>query len=294
MSQNDLPGEERPSVQQLEKELAELREFQRTTFEFLHLFCNYIIKSPVLSILSTTKLLLTPQMSDENPGAWLHIITQNGVEIHKAIDAVLDAARYERKDLRHSYEEIFFEHYKSEQADLRQALQKAISQVREKVDFENEMQARSNELANALERILSPESEAIRLNINIPDNLPTVIGNPVILEQALADIAWFITNRFMLRKIAFEVGFNDDRVSLIISCTTLASIDQSPDLFQQFDAAPTFLVLDPRSLFLYNSRRILKLYDTQMKFNVEENGVTDNSSKISVTIVLPRHKVTES
>ena len=83
---DDKQPSEYPNLEEMRVQLEQLRSFQNTIYDFLHEFCNYDIKQPLLTVngyaeLMTTIGSLTPLQQE----LYLTTIRLNGEKILKSV-----------------------------------------------------------------------------------------------------------------------------------------------------------------------------------------------------------------
>jgi hypothetical protein len=258
----------RPSIEEMERELAELRQFRQTTYWFLILLCKYTILQSLSPILSYSEFLQDPELDPDFLLRISKLFTLKSEEIRGVIADVVDAASPELTDEPPLGDIVNL--YKSEKTDLHLVLQKAL------FPSKSEGYGRS--------KVLLDES---KLQIKLPDGLPPIRSNPYMLEFILNGVSRYMVSRIVKDDMAFNASFDEKSVTLIISCAVLD--DVPADILDQFASTSTFLALEPTTLSLYNSWQLLKLYGAEIKITPQSYSADRQSSGVSISIIFPRY-----
>lgn len=267
------------------REISRLLDFQEKAYYFLAIFCNYDIKEPLLAIKGYVDLLRREDLAAEYP-EFINTVAHNAESIRRIIDIVRDLAHA----MRGGEERIEWLRANNhpEAVDLNSFLSEHISQIKKNLQYHNDVHARNREIDKKQGHLVEEWTPA-EVAINLDNNLPAVKCSPIILEDVLSDLVWFITETHALSTgIKVLTTYDQQWVKIIFDCSTyyphryIAVLND----FKEFAAASTFLDFNVISLFLYKSWQQLKILNGELAFVVQDNTNTTQPSNIEVTVLL--------
>jgi hypothetical protein len=177
-----------------------------------------------------------------------------------------------------------------EPLDLNSFLDQSISEIKNNLQYQNEVRARNNLSAEKQGQKVKPW-KPVELGIDLAADLPTAQYNQVLLEDMLSDLVWFITGSHTERT-AMEIltTYDAQRVKLTFRCSTDHPLYYASVLedFQKFETASTFLDFNSNSLPLYKTWHKLKAFDGQVSYTVQDNTGTGQPSNIEVSVFVKR------
>jgi len=260
-------------------------EYQETVYSFLHNFCNYDIKEPLLTMKGYVELMQNASLA-KHQSLFLKIFERNQERILRRIDIVRDIAHYEKDGQK--LQERLKKHYPPEVIELNSLLAECVSEIQNDIDFEsNEYAAFSSELDQKI-GVTSRAKDPLRAVIKIGNSLPTVQCNPAMLRVILSNVVWFFREEMSKTEIRILTDFDEEWVKIVFSCFTFTPHTYVLRDYQNFETASTFLSFVIPSLFLYDSWRLLKIYDGLLMLNIQDNQDLQKLSSMEITIYLKR------
>jgi len=260
-------------------------EYQETVYSFLHNFCNSDIKEPLLTMKGYVELLQNASLA-KHQSLFLKVFERNQERILRRIDIVRDVARYEKDGQK--LQERLKKHYPPEVIELNSLLAECVSEIQNDIDFEsNEYAAFSSELDKKI-GVTSRAKDPLRAVIKIGNSLPTVQCNPAMLRVILSNVVWFFREEMSKTEIRILTDFDEEWVKIVFSCFTFTPHTYVLRDYQNFETASTFLSFVIPSLFLYDSWRLLKIYDGLLMLNIQDNQDLQKLSSMEITIYLKR------
>ena len=268
---SDIPHE------QLLEELAYLREFRTKVLEFLHILCNYDIKTPVISIRGYTDLMLQFPEFGQNPEIWLKVNQHLNREIFDVLDTVISMARFERapkQDLTiHPYSEI----------DIATIVEKHIAYVHQRLEEEHNIRQSIDKnperTSNSSDK---QEITVTRLVVNIPDDLPSIYGYENIIDHIFALLTPIVLKVRSKSEVRFSIEFDDQSISTIVGWVGQGPEPYLLENYNQFPSAHTGFAFSGPSLDLYLSWRLTQQLGGQLHF-----AIRDQTTHL-ITLTLPR------
>lgn len=253
-------------------EISRLLEFQKSSYSFLGLFCNYSIKEPLLALKGYTELLHNKDLAEQHP-KFLAIMTHQEEKIHRTIDLVRDLA-YIIRDGQERAESVKT-HLPPEPIDLNALLSESISLIDRNLQYQNQVHSYSSELS--IEKTQPWVFSEVRVSLG--DSLSISSCNPIILKEILSDLAWFTTTEGDSTIISFVdviTTFEQLSAKIVFRCSLRDPHRYTSALsdFQRFETSTTFLdFFNHISLSLYKCWHKLKIYNGELFFSVQDNYI---------------------
>jgi light-regulated signal transduction histidine kinase (bacteriophytochrome) len=195
-------------------------------------------------------------------------------EIFDVIDTVIAMAYFEREGWQRSLSLMAL--------DLAPILDRHLSHVRERIEYDNAMFRSHRELAkNSPNFIIGHDIIATDLVINIPEIVPPIQGDERMLDQTIDILSRIAVKHPLKREVRIEVSFDGSYVSVLISWTGSGREEHLLDMFRQFETARTGFAFSERGLGLYLCWQMTRLQGGQLQFGIRDQA----SHHITMTLL---------
>jgi K+-sensing histidine kinase KdpD len=251
-----------------------IQESRRSILLFLDRTLNYDVRTPTNTITGYVRFLtksLADRLTEEEKKAF-ESIKFAGEEITKIISVTQVAVRAEfRKD----------EVSPIVETDLNPILIKNISKIQARIKYENSIIADLRQQPNTQ---LWRDGLPIEIRVNIQDNLPPVMAEPLAMENITDSIVWFILNHNLISEVIVKAESSRNRVIVHIGCLSEDYLENPLEKFSQANQNGSRFIFNVHALALYNSWLKLKDCGGSMSIDLQEK------SRIVVIFTVPIYK----
>jgi hypothetical protein len=268
------------SLDEAKQLILSLLETREKMYYFLYVFCNYEIRQHLIPIKGFAEFMQRDDLSQEHPDFLMYIV-QNTEKLRRLIDVVRDATIAEWHWGRKSVNE----NHSLETMDLNSKILECVTQIREKVNFENEMRAYYAKTKTKHDTAeLAPQ---IKLIISVAEGMPVIKYDPFVFDHIMLELPLFLIGRIH-DELFVTANYDEESIKLTFSCLTKDILEHTVKAFQQFETAKTFFEFGDESLHLYNIWRMLKVHGGELSLDIQDQTDESKYSKIGITISLPR------
>jgi signal transduction histidine kinase len=247
------------------EELVYLRDFREKILQFLHILCNYDIKTPAGHIRAYTELMLRLPNFNHQPQRNLKVIHRASQDIVDVIDTVIAMAYLEREP------ERLREFQSHAEVDLKGILERHILYAHKCIEEDNEDFHHARELAKTNSNfIIGHDIIATNLVVSIPDHLPKAYGDEQMVDQIVELLTKIAVKYPLKRDVRYDAQFDDNSITTTISWTGTGREEHLLDMFHQFASARTGFAFSERGLGLYLSWRLTQLQSGQLHFEIRD------------------------
>jgi hypothetical protein len=270
------------SLDEAKQLILSLLKTREKMYYFLYVFCNYEIRQPLLSIKGFAELMQRDDLSQEHPD-FLKRILQNAEKIMGLIDAVRDATITEWHWGRKSVNE----NYSLEAIDVNSKIMECITQIQEKLNFENDMRAHYEK--TKAKQDIAESAPQIKLTVSIVEDMPVIKYDPSGFDHILLELPFFLIGHiYIYDELFVTANYDEESVKMTFGCSTKDILEHIVKAFQQFETAKTFFEFGDESLPLYNIWYMLKVHGGKLSLDIQDQTDESKHSKIGITISLPR------
>lgn len=194
------------------KTIEQLQEIRRLTHQFIHVLCNYELRTPLSFVVGYARFILEgddPLTEKQNTD--LAMIRKKGQEIGKVLNETLGLLHIEEYNA--GFRDILCV---PEEVNLRQNIERAMSSLKERIEIQ----------------------------ASISDDLPKVWADALKVDCIIHHLALALSEEFKEKKISLDVSYDDDWVivkitnpEFIVPEYILEDFVQSKPILTMFDCS---------------------------------------------------------